>query len=449
MALIPRYFRRKYLRPRSLLLTLAVVLFLDVFSILSSRPAPIRSTTLPAHLKDQKIFIASMFRNSEYMLRLYWNKRLLNLIRHLGPQNVYVSIVESGSLEDTKGALRDLQQELIDLRVEHRIQLGISSQEQSASLEMVPTEGEDRTGWIYTGRAQSWEVRRIPYLAALRNQAMEPLADTKAKMVFDRVLWINDVIFSREEVKELTAPKTEDVTTLLATRDGEYAAVCALDIASDPDTYYDTFALRDINGDKTASQHYPYFFSSVSRSALQASLPTPVASCWNGLISLDANPFYANPPLKFRGIPDSLGDEHLEGSECCLIHADNAQLRREKGVWINPNVRVAYNASAYSKANGGAEIKSDVADVNYGVPGGDGSVWPGRREMITGIWMNRWARWFKRAQIWSEKRVVMSRVRGWIEKGERLDPPQQRAELGLECLINEMQVLFGSGWRHV
>ncbi|KAI6709753.1 hypothetical protein PZA11_002979 [Diplocarpon coronariae] len=438
MALTPRYFRRRYLRLRPLLLTLAVVLLLDAFSTLSSRPASVRSTTLPAHLKDQKIFIASMFRNSEYMLRLYWNKRLLHLIRHLGPQNVYVSIIESGSLEDTKGALRDLQQELEDLQVEHRIQLGVSPEEQWASLERVPAEGEDRTGWIHTGRNQSWEVRRIPYLAALRNQAMEPLADMKAKMVFDRVLWINDVIFS-----------AEDVTTLLATRDGDYAAACALDFAADPYTYYDTFALRDIKGDKTASLRYPYFFSSASRAAFQDGRPVPVASCWNGLISLDAQPFYANPPLRFRGIPDSLGDEHLEGSECCLIHADNAALRREKGVWINPNVRVAYNASTYSRANGGVEIKSDVLDISYGVPGGDGSVWPGGWETIAGTWMNRWARWAYRGKSWSEKRVVMSRVSDWIEKGERLEPPQERSEPGLECLINEMQILFQSGWQHV
>lgn len=197
MVLISRAFRRKCLRPKSLLVATAIFFLLDVFSILSSRPAPIRRGTLPAHLKDQKIFIASMFRNSEYMLRLYWNKQLLNLIKTIGPQNVFVSIVESGSQEDTKGALRGLQTILNGLNVGNRIYLGIDVTEQVASLQNVPKEGEDRTGWIHTGRGESgWEVRRIPYLAALRNKAMEPLAEMAETHTFDRVLWINDVLFS-------------------------------------------------------------------------------------------------------------------------------------------------------------------------------------------------------------------------------------------------------------
>ena len=144
-----------------------------------------------------------MFRNSEYMLRLYYNDRLTDLIQRLGPQNVFVSIVESGSQEDTKGALSELEGKLNALGVEHRISLGINVTEQTESLKKVPKEGEDRTGWIFTGRGeQGWEVRRIPYLAALRNQAMEPLEEMKDKLKFDRVLWINDVVFSVSRSKK-------------------------------------------------------------------------------------------------------------------------------------------------------------------------------------------------------------------------------------------------------
>ena len=100
-----------------------------------------------------------MFRNSDYMLRLYYNDRLTDLIQHLGPQNVFVSIVESGSQEDTKGALSELEGKLNALGVEHRISLGINVTEQTESLKKVPKEGEDRTGWIFTGRGeQGWEV---------------------------------------------------------------------------------------------------------------------------------------------------------------------------------------------------------------------------------------------------------------------------------------------------
>ncbi|KAK0103309.1 hypothetical protein ONS95_005339 [Cadophora gregata] len=438
MILTSRSLRRKYFRPKPLLLTLAFLFLLDAFSLISSRPVPIRRSSLPAHLKDQKIFIASMFRNSEYMLRLYYNDRLIDLIQHLGPQNVFVSIIESGSQEDTKGALKELKGKLDALGVTHKISLGMNVTEQMESIKKVPKEGEDRTGWIFTGRGEpGWEVRRIPYLAALRNQAMEPLAEMRDSRKFDRILWINDVVFS-----------TEDVTTLLSTRDGAYAAACALDISSDPQIYYDTFALRDSSGFKTASQRYPYFFSPLSRQSLYQNLPVPVSSCWNGLISLDAAPFYASPPLKFRGISDSLAKEHLEGSECCLIHADNP-LRQEKGVWMNPNVRVAYRAGPYSRVNGGMEIKSSIANENTGIPGGDGSFWPGGFEVVRGAWANRWARWVTQVKIWSENKMVLGRVQTWVEKGRKLDPPETRFEPGMECLVNEMQVLYQNGWKHV
>ncbi|KAL2070913.1 hypothetical protein VTL71DRAFT_13939 [Oculimacula yallundae] len=439
MVLISRAIRRKYFRPRRILLALAFLFLLDAYSILTSRPLPIRRSSLPAHLKEHKIFIASMFRNSEYMLKMYWNGRLINLIQHLGPQNVFVSIVESGSQENTKGALKELEEKLNVLGVKHKIHFGIDVNEQAASLKNVPKEGQDRTGWIYTGRGeQEWEIRRIPYLAGLRNQAMEPMIEMSNERKFDRVLWINDVVFS-----------TEDVTTLLSTRDGAYAAACAFDFSSDPQIYYDTFALRDDSGYKTASQRYPYFFSSSSRQSIYRNLPIPVSSCWNGLISLDAAPFYASPPLKFRGISDSLATEHLEGSECCLIHADNP-LREKKGIWMNPNVRVAYNATSYSKVNGGMEVKSAFAgDKPPGIPGGDGSFWPGGWEVFKGAWANRYGRWFTKIKIHSENRMVWLRVQEWIDKGKKLNPPETRVEPGMECLVNEMQVLFQNGWHHV
>lgn len=194
MALISRSFRRRFLRQRMLLLTFAFIILFDAYNILSYRPKPVRTTTLPAHLANEKIFIASICRNSEYMLRLYWSDALLKLVTHLGPQNVFISIYESGSQEDTKGALRELEASLNALGVENRITLGMTVEEQSTEVGNVP---EDKTGWIFTGRQEKgWEVRRIPYLANLRNKAMEPLAEMEQKRRFDRVLWINDVVFT-------------------------------------------------------------------------------------------------------------------------------------------------------------------------------------------------------------------------------------------------------------
>lgn len=45
-----------------------------------------------------------------------------------------------------------------------------------------------------------------------------------------------------------------------------------------------------------------------------------------------------------------------------------------------------------------------------------------------------------------ERGRVGRRVRKWVKEGEG---EEVRVEMGLECLINEMQVLYQSGWRHL
>jgi hypothetical protein len=172
-----------------------LIFVFDTLNILYFQPQPQRTDKLSPSLVGKKIFIASIARNSEYMLRLYWNAAILSLCNFLGPQNVYVSIIESGSLENTKGALVDLKTELDKLGVENRILLGEDAVQQIEILKTTPEENM-RQGWIYTGNGtDGWEKRRIPHLAALRNKAMEPLVESVEKK-WDRLLWINDVIFT-------------------------------------------------------------------------------------------------------------------------------------------------------------------------------------------------------------------------------------------------------------
>lgn len=156
------------------------------------------------------MFIASIHRNSEYILRKYWNEALLDLVGLLGRENVFVSVVESGSQEDTKGALRDLETRLKEFGVESEIILLEDVKDQVESLKSRKIKeggvnGELEDGWVWTGREgdrnggdHGWEKRRIPHLAGLRNLAMEPLSrmDRDGVGRFDRVLWINDVVFS-------------------------------------------------------------------------------------------------------------------------------------------------------------------------------------------------------------------------------------------------------------
>lgn len=176
------------------LFSLLGILFFDFFIIALSHPP---SRRVPPHSvapNNQKIFIASIHRNSERILRTHWNEAIVDLTKHLGIKNVYVSIHESGSQDNTKDALRDLDFELKELGVHRSIELSKTLDEQVAEIMTRPDTAEE--GWIATPRGKI-ELRRIPYLASLRNRVMEHL-DVEAKMgrTYDIVLWLNDVVFT-------------------------------------------------------------------------------------------------------------------------------------------------------------------------------------------------------------------------------------------------------------
>jgi hypothetical protein len=139
---------------------------------------------------------------------------------------------------------------------------------------------------------------------------------------------------------------------------------------------------------------------------------------------MPASPFVAeNSPLRFRAIPDSLAEHHLEGSECCLIHADNP-LSAELGVYLNPRVRVGYNIEAYEATH----------------PKGGGS-WLSTWQIFRGLWSSRLLRWLYLAG--GRDRVVRRRLKKWEGDSEL------NIEPGSFCLIDEMQVLIENGWAHV
>lgn len=223
--------------------------------------------------------------------------------------------------------------------------------------------------------------------------------------------------------------QTEDVLTLISTNGGNYAAACSLDFAAPP-SFYDTFALRDIAGNKPIAQTWPYFLSSVSRDAVVANAAVPVQSCWNGMIVMDATPFSSpDQSIKFRAIPDSLAAYHLEASECCLIHADNP-LTVLKGVWVNPQVRVAYGGDAYKAVNPA------------------GLIWPSTSDRILGVWHNRFSRLTGRLRFFVEDFVVRRRLSDWRTK-QNSNRHGPSGEAGENYLINEMQVLVENGWKHL
>ncbi len=125
--------------------------------------------------------------------------------------------------------------------------------------------------------------------------------------------------------------------------------------------------------------------------------------------------------LKFRGVDTTLATTHVEGSECCLIHADNPA-SRTRGVFLNPNVRVGYSREAYDKVHR---------------PGS----WLSLSQIYLGLWKNRISR--RLTSPWFKESRIRKRVQKWEQQGE------EREEPGTFCLINEMQVLVNNGWKHL
>ncbi|KAH6898671.1 glycosyltransferase family 69 protein [Thelonectria olida] len=403
-----RLYVRRLVRsriPKIFLFLLCIISVLDALRIHRAVADADRTPTPKPSQPPERIYIASLHWNDAHVLWRFWNEALLKLTEALGKENVFVSIHESGSWDTTKDALAALDAELARRGVPRHIEM---TNELHSEMIKVGWQGEE--GWVDTPTGK--QKRRIPFLANLRNKTLRDLLELhKQGITFDKVLFLNDVIFT-----------PDDVLKLLNTNNGEYAAACSLDF-DNPPLYYDTFALRDTGGYPHLMQTWPYFQSSGSRNALVNHIDAvPVSSCWNGIVAMPAEPFVSSSQLKFRAVSDSLAAHHVEGSECCLIHADNP-LTKTRGVFLNPRVRVGYNPTAY--------------EVTH--PSGSES-WLSTWAIFRGLWANRLRRW---TSFSLEAWTVRKRVKRWEKEG------LGRREPGEYCLIDEMQVLADNGWAHV
>lgn len=187
-----RLYLRRILRWRTLrllLLLLGLAGFLDLLRI-HGRLMDDGSARPSAPLPEQRVYIASMHFNDGHLLRSHWNKAMLDLTEALGPSNVFVSIFESGSWDDSKAMLRSLDQELERRGVPHRVETS-NVMHRDEILQTVKADG-----WVDTPRKKR-EPRRIPYLARLRNRTLRDLIELSRQGVeFDKVVFLNDVIFT-------------------------------------------------------------------------------------------------------------------------------------------------------------------------------------------------------------------------------------------------------------
>jgi hypothetical protein len=210
-------------------------------------------------------------------------------------------------------------------------------------------------------------IKRIAFLADVRNKALRPLQDSETH--FNKLLFINDVIFNPIDAVQLLFSTNVDSHGRT-----QYGSACAVDFGN-AFKFYDRYATRDLEGHETGLPFFPWFTGAGEAASRQDALAQKdavrVRSCWGGMTAFDASLFQTRSlknqsnkeilhsnssdlplsPLRFRSEMDPFWD----ASECCLIHADLAFLRNgnnnaseDSGVYINPYVRVAYDSASLS-----------------------------------------------------------------------------------------------------
>ena len=184
--------RRKYRIFRYVLFSAFALILLDIlFSYKSTYPR-LETTNRGQELTGVKnVYLASSQWNSGKLLEEHWVPSLLQLISDLGVANVsvFVSIYENGSWDSTKAVLQQLRQTLESSGVQHSVNIDDTSHEQ------IIARNASSSGWLDT--AYGREMRRIPYLASIRNEALKPLYTlSQSGAKFDKILYINDVVFS-------------------------------------------------------------------------------------------------------------------------------------------------------------------------------------------------------------------------------------------------------------
>ncbi|KXN67515.1 glycosyltransferase family 69 protein, partial [Conidiobolus coronatus NRRL 28638] len=190
-----------------------------------------------------KFYLAANLYENESTIP-YWKDEVIKLSNYLGSDNIYISIVENFSGDNTKVQLREFDQELEKLGIGHTIELGYNE---------------------FTGKRENRQDERINFLKDVRNRAMEPLFKLKKQgKEYDYIIFINDIFFI-----------AEDIIQLINSNQGDYDMVCGLDFM---DRLYDLWVLRDSRG-KMVSYYFPYFKTKEDKDKLYNKELIEVYSC--------------------------------------------------------------------------------------------------------------------------------------------------------------------------
>ena len=254
-------------------------------------------------LRERRYFFASILSNSQEALKLWRIElpKLVSLLSNAGHSNIFISIHSSGS-DGTYKILRQIRGYLDDKGIPYDITMdGLWDRHKGG--------------------------QRIERLAFMRNFALRRLFSDS--VIYERVIFSNDVFFCAHDVVNMlhiSFATDADIT-------------CGMDYnlnALRKPAFYDKWVATDINGYKFAND-YPFLRTSASVEAFKAGNPFQVVSCWNGIVSIQAD-IFQSLRYRFRTKRDTV---ECSLSECEYICRDMVSIGRNK-IAVVPSLQLAY-----------------------------------------------------------------------------------------------------------
>jgi hypothetical protein len=127
----PRVLRRRSIQ----LLLVSVFIIFHIFEVAQILSCLSSSTNEPVARRVVKVYVASTHSNDAEILRRHWNDAVITLATALGRKNVFVTVYESGSWDDSKGALRELDMALAAHNIRRNITLSNTTHLDEISVE--------------------------------------------------------------------------------------------------------------------------------------------------------------------------------------------------------------------------------------------------------------------------------------------------------------------------
>ena len=240
---------------------------------------------------------------------------VVNVMHFVGPEHCALSIVEGRSTDGTREVLAALETHMKRLGVDYYV----------ATSDVDPLAGGD--------------VDRIVALAALRNQALEPLVRQRGMFHSDTIVtFINDVSLCVDDLLELIHQLVRQGAEM----------TCAMDWIYGGDFFYDVWIGRLMtgalffevppNGSWDLARNL-LSSDAESRQRLAQGQPFQVFSCWNGVAVFQAKPVM-DSMVRFRS---------AERGECYLgepLHFCKDLWKIGRGrIAVVPSVNVGYSDS--------------------------------------------------------------------------------------------------------